>query len=547
MTTAIRSDDELAELAEDYVIGGLLDGSVPVGTVREALRPFDLSSNDHALLLAAVFAVDAQGGRVDPLTVAVELQRRGQLERIGGRERLGEFIGNRITTNADDVDDYLRIIDDAARRRSARRALKDLGHEVAALIDETVRCGNSLDEAKIVLHSAVDRVLASPDGSAADTLVRAIDAPEPQPIEWLIDGLWPVGEIGLIAGDGGSFKSTAAIHVAAAVAGGHDVFDRFRTRPCPALIVSAEDSQDVVILRLRAIVAAHGWNAERVLSNVHVLADPDACFASAEWQRALESAVRRAGAGLTILDPWAELLGGDENSNSENRPALKFCRTLARRTGTAVGIVHHTGKPSTSGVAKGKLAMIRGASAIPNAARTILYFDYAAPSAINVSHLKNSRGERQADFAIRCRVDTKPGQRSAWTGIHLVADGSPVQAGPNRAEQFVIAQVMSHPRRTTTELKSLAKGTGVSAADVSGALVRLQDAGRIGFEGGQRGMPKYWIPTLPNDLGKVAQQTLPTLPEPCRATPPIALPDLAPPLGGQAGSFRVSDEFAEVA
>lgn len=319
--------------------------------------------------------------------------------------------------------------------------------------------------------------------------VRLLDAPEPEPLTWAVESLWVAGEIGLLVGDGGSFKSTAALAMAGAMAGGYPVWGKFAAAQRPALIVSAEDSISVVLMRLRALIRGHGWDATRVLANLHVVATPDATLSDPRWQDHLLREAERVSAGMVVLDPWADLIGGDENSNSDARPVIKWARRLGAETGAAVPIVHHAGK---QGQDKRALDRIRGASALPSGARTILFFEFQ-PTGVLVEHLKMSRAPKLESFVLTRKIESDPANRALWTSARLTYETERT-ATLSRAEEFVLAQITASPRRlTTSDLKKMVAGVGISGEDISSALKSLRTMLRIDYEEGPR-KAHLWYP-----------------------------------------------------
>lgn len=320
--------------------------------------------------------------------------------------------------------------------------------------------------------------------------IRALDAPEPRPIEWIVTDVFTAGEIGLLVGDGGSFKSTAAINMAAAIAGGYAVWDRFQVRQRSVLIISAEDSMDVVLMRLNAFVEGHGWDRTRVLGNLHLFATTDVTLSSAIWQQHIIDEAKRIDAGMIILDPFAELIQGDENSNSEIRPIVKFLRALGRQTNAAVVVVHHAGK---QGQDKRTLDRIRGASALPSAARSILFFDFQPNGAgVAVEHLKMSRTPRLERFILARDVRNAPDNKAQWTSAKL-AHTEVKAADESRAITFVMSQVSASPRQlSTSDLKRIGNKNRLRGEDIGSALNSLLGDGKIGFEPGPRGARKWY-------------------------------------------------------
>lgn len=350
---------------------------------------------------------------------------------------------------------------------------------------------NGIQDSEVALAENEPAPPVDPNAPAVlPRAIRAIDAPPSKPIEWVVNDLFTAGEIGLLVGDGGSFKSTAAINMAGAIAGGYPVWNRHTAPQRPSLIISAEDSLDIVMMRLNAFVAGHEWDRTKVLSNVHLFATTDVSLASMSWQRHILDEAKRIGAGMIVLDPFAELINGDENSNSEVRPTVKFLRALGRETGAAVVVVHHAGK---QGQDKRTLDRIRGASALPSAARSILFFDYQPNGAgVSVEHLKMSRSPRLERFMLARHVDADSVNRAQWFNASLKhLDIKAAQE--NRAENFIIAQITASPRQlTTTDLRAIGKKQKLTIEEIGMALNTLKQIGRIDFENGARGAKKWY-------------------------------------------------------
>lgn len=326
--------------------------------------------------------------------------------------------------------------------------------------------------------------------------VRLIDAPPQPPMSWLIRDVWPAGQIGLLVGDGGAFKSSCALQMACSVSNGSRVFDRYIVdQPGPVLIVSAEDDLGIVLMRVEAFVAGHGMDREAVLSNIHVIADEEPSIGETAWQLHLAAHVERIRPVLIILDPWAELLSGDENSNSEVRPAIKFVRRLSRICGSAIALVHHAGKQGKPDE-KRTLDKIRGASALPSAARVILFFE-SRPDGVFVENVKLSRAERLDSFLIRREIAHEPGNRGQWTSAKLT-----VRAALPFAEQWIIDTLRSHAKReqgpTSTQIREMSAGiVGLRNQEVDRARKKLEFLGVIVATHG-RGSTKYWRLADPN-------------------------------------------------
>lgn len=338
----------------------------------------------------------------------------------------------------------------------------------------------------IALHrepelSTVERGLPS--------FVRAIDCPPAAPRQWLVKSLWPAAVFGLFVGDGGAFKSSLAIHCAGAIGGGYPVFEQFEVTQGPVCILSAEDDADLVVMRLRAFCQGHGWDTETVLNNVHVLACEEATLSDERWKRHLKAEILRIAPVFIVLDPWAELLGGDENSNTDARPVIKFVRTLARTVNAALAVVHHAGKMQDG---KRQVDRIRGASALPSAARVILFCDYR-PDGVAIENLKMTRSERLDPFVIHREITTDPANRQVWTSARLGYRNAKDEA-LEKTQLFVAGALLAWPYAmhegrgpSVRQLRELGKGVeGVRNPSLDVALERLRIEGAVTFTMGRQ-------------------------------------------------------------
>lgn len=478
--------------AEESVIGAGFVESAAVDRARGIVGIEDFDSTRNRLVLAAMFALRDAGSPIDPPLIVAQLDRSGTLHAAGGREYVTHLMD--VVPTAANVEYYAGIVADMARRRrlGARGvALRSAAFDLAIpTLDVARREREILDD---FLHTL--------EAARGPIAIRASDVQQAPPLRWIVEGLWPAGEIGLFVGDGGSFKSTVAVYIAAAIANGASLFGRFRVARGPSLIVSAEDPADVVLMRLHAFVVGHGWN-RRILEHVHIIAEPDASLSEPSFRAQLTGEIARIGPAFVILDPLAELLGGDENSNTDLRPVMKYLRSLARSSGAGIGIVHHAGK---AGPDKRTLDRIRGASALASACRTILFFDFH-PGGVLLTNLKNSRAQKIDPFVVERHIETVEGDRGTWVSATLTVSADRTQ-GMTRAAGFVLSQLKMSPGLSTSDLKRSAAGTGLSGEDIGRALSALQAENLIGWSAGKKGA-KLWtvnMSVLPDpDSGKLA-------------------------------------------
>jgi hypothetical protein len=328
----------------------------------------------------------------------------------------------------------------------------------------------------------------APDADALPSPIRASDIEEGEPVVFSVADLITAGDFGLIAGEDGSMKTTLALHLAGAIAGGYRAFGRFAVVRGPVLCVSEEDDAPVIRNRLEAMCRGHGWDPAVVLGNVHVLAKTELRLNSAAWRAHLTHHLDALAVRLLIVDPLAEVSTGEENSNSDGRADLQALRSFARPSGANVLVIHHFGKPMEG---KRLVDRIRGNTAIKSGSR----FTYAvehddAAKEITVTCVKLSRAPKLPPFVVRYIIQAEPENRAVWTVARFdYVDMR--EAKLEHAELFVLKQLGLGERMNTTELKKAATGSGVSGEEVSKAIKVLEMARRIDFVDGPSGS-KLW-------------------------------------------------------
>ncbi|MFN8653929.1 MAG: AAA family ATPase [Gemmatimonadales bacterium] len=327
--------------------------------------------------------------------------------------------------------------------------------------------------------------------------VCAAEAPPAADLRWVVDGLLPAAEPGMLAGDDGSFKTTLVLAIAAAKAGGYPVFGRFSSHPGPVLIVSEEDGEAVLLNRVHALIRGHRWDPARVLPNLHVAALRGVTLSEPDTQRYLRAEVVRVRADLALLDPMADMLGGNEDSATESRPAVRFLRQLAD-DGPAVVVVHHLNKPRDGVRLKDR---VRGSTALRAAMRSVWLAEAAASgSDVRITCVKQSRAAKPAPFSVVVTIEADPSNPAVWRSARLDYQGQIITT-LDRVDAWVLATIReAGDGLSTSDLKRATRGTGIRPMDVTAALGRLREAGQIGFTLGPRNSHLWTVTPLQPDL-----------------------------------------------
>jgi replicative DNA helicase len=118
--------------AEESVLGAMLLSETAIGAVTEILDASDFYRGSHGAIYRAMLGLWAKGEPVDAITLANELEERGELEQVGGSSRVAELAA--LVPAAANVDHYAQIVKEAATLRALIRA----GQEITRLGQERI-------------------------------------------------------------------------------------------------------------------------------------------------------------------------------------------------------------------------------------------------------------------------------------------------------------------------------------------------------------------------------------------------------------------------
>lgn len=138
--------------AEEAVLGSLLIDPEAIFRVAPFLTADDYYLQKHAWIYEAIMALHERREPIDFLTLCDELERRQQLEEVGGAAYITHLINT--VPSAIHVEAYARIVEQAAIRRRLLQAasqIAQLAYQESESIDETV------DRAEQVLFSVSQR------------------------------------------------------------------------------------------------------------------------------------------------------------------------------------------------------------------------------------------------------------------------------------------------------------------------------------------------------------------------------------------------------
>lgn len=184
-------------------------------------------------------------------------------------------------------------------------------------------------------------------GFAFYTVAEFMDRTPPS---WIIKGLLPRAELGVIYGDSGAGKTFAALDQAMSIARGVDWRGRKTVQGRVAYIVA--EGQGGFMDRIRAYCRQH--KVDMATLPLHILpAAPDFMDNDKESTAgvlALARELKKLGPLAALyVDTYARVMSGNENDAKDASAVVKNCSNLHRVCKGIIMLVHHSGKDSSKG------------------------------------------------------------------------------------------------------------------------------------------------------------------------------------------------------
>ena len=312
-------------------------------------------------------------------------------------------------------------------------------------------------------------------------LVSLADVQEKE-AEWLVTGYMPRGQINILAGDGGSGKTTIWCGVAAEISRGGRIFfedvpdDFARNEPQKVLFFSSEDSLEYT---LKARLRKAGAN----LDNIYSASLKDDRFSQIKFNsRLLKDLISEIKPALVIFDPLQAFIPSDIQMWQRN--AMRNCLNpligLGEEYGTTFLIIVHTNKRQGT-YGRNRIA---DSADVWDIARSVMIAGYTQDNDVRyLSHEKSNYGElgETALFTISDGVAQLKGY-SDKRDVDFVRerDFSAYQAPQRQDAEKFIMDFLKNGKRPTKDMDDTAKASGISAGTLKRAKTKLRNSGLLG-------------------------------------------------------------------
>jgi replicative DNA helicase len=238
--------------AEQSVLGGMMLSKDAIADVLESLRPNDFYRPAHQVIYESILDLYGRGEPADPIIVSADLDRKGELRRVGGAPYLHTLIS--IVPTAANAGYYAEIVAEKAILRrliEAGTRIVQMGHQGAdggAEVDEVV------DRAQAAIYEVTERRTSEDYVALEDLLQPTMDELEAietrglafgvptgfEDLDSVTNGLHP-GQMIIIAARPGIGKSTLGLDFARSCSIKHGL---------TSCIFSLEMSRTEIVMRL---------------------------------------------------------------------------------------------------------------------------------------------------------------------------------------------------------------------------------------------------------------------------------------------------------
>lgn len=384
-----------ANEAEQAVLGALMLRPEALARIKDWLHESDFFWRSHQMIFRALSELIQRGAPVDAVTLGDWFEANNLAEAMGGTAYVTELANN--TPSAANLIAYAEIVVEKARLRAAidigerlRASAMQGGEDLQALLAQA-----NADLSQISARSARrDPITSALSAALAPFAAQELDdalAPHPHAFTAGDTGLFPIGEVSVVAAQGREGKTYSLVAIAAAYARGKRLAGLAPVPDRLAIIYSAEDDRRQYARKVAALRWVHG-DAGGVDSWCSRILVPDLGEGGlAEWRELVRIVDKRpakapaVGAliaalaprladpvppGLLIFETASTLSEADED-NAGLKTLVGALKQIARELGVAVVLVHHTSQAAISNLGSLSIGIsdIRGATALVYNAR----------------------------------------------------------------------------------------------------------------------------------------------------------------------------------
>lgn len=314
---------------EDAFLGAcLVDAAV---FIESHLAVTDFATVDHQLIYKAIATVHADTGKTDPLLVAEQLKKEGELNRVGGHDAIYHL--QAVTVETENASWYAREIKSlATKRRICELANKAIQNAQDAETDpENVVASLELDLNQLEFEQE----------KLESYTVAKLAKMEIDPVKWFIPDFLPTG-LTILAGPPKIGKSFFCWNIALAIACGGIAFSSIDLEQSHNVTyLSLEDPPALLKDRLELI------SPDEQPNNLHIIHDLKSKRLDAVGLKMIEAHLDETKSELLVVDTWKHVAPRIESKGTSydvDYEALIPIHQFAHRRNMGIILVTHTRK-----------------------------------------------------------------------------------------------------------------------------------------------------------------------------------------------------------
>jgi KaiC/GvpD/RAD55 family RecA-like ATPase len=514
MVTTLRRFDSIADRlppenleAEDSLLGGLLIDATAIFRVWETLKPEHFYSEAHRIIYQACIKLAKKNQPVDMIHVASYLADHGNLERVGGRNKLAQLYS--CTVNAINVDSLASLIIKHAVRRQlieyanhclhlgysseyeldeVRTIVKEKSNDIVELLtakseedlemwhynkmiqsirdielkclDPGLRTWKIQNLAKQYGRSAKDiegvyfKSLIHAENEPLMSLQKIMELYGNEIRQWLIHGFLPMGTTVLLHAKGGVGKTRLSYDFFYHLATGTSWQGFPVTKKNKCLIIQTDESPNDML---------------SALEDRGITTDMDIRYKT-RWQvdhiQHLRREIEEFRPDVVLIDSLTSVSRHSsftENDTEYARPVL-LLRDIAQEFGCTILIIHHS---NSEGESRGTKAIFNSVSEVWALKRC----DNTADGLDRILEIQKSRSRAPAKYKLRFDPENK-----SWDCLGKEGDEP---GSPNATIRDSIVGFLFEHLGTAFEVEEIAHSVGASIDTIRRTAFDLSQEGVI--------------------------------------------------------------------
>jgi replicative DNA helicase len=335
--------------AEQAVLGGMLLSKDAINDVARILTSgAEFYKPAHETIYNAILSVQARGEeKPDPITVAAELTRTGDIGRVGGASYLHTLV--QVVPTAANAEYYAEIVAGLAARRGG---IEESTRTIQALFKADGDVTEILETGVERLRAVRDRGMAFSD-KPSKTLRTFLEETDDEP-EWVVPGVLARWDRLIVTAPEGGGKSLFNRQLLARTAAGLHPWKKARIAPKRVLLVDVENSESQVRPWLRRMHRAACEElsdaAESLLDNfvVEVLEGGIDLRNPGDRARLLRL-VERNTPDMIAIGPLYKMASGNPNEEEVARDLMSALEAVRVASGGAAMLIEAHAPHKTGG------------------------------------------------------------------------------------------------------------------------------------------------------------------------------------------------------